>query len=113
MRPAFWRIVRLLVTGGAGFIGSNFIHHLFHVAGAPAACCPDHRFYAGTHGEAPQVLNVDKLTYAGDRRFLAGVDQLPGYRFLKADICDPECYSTRLMKVQATDDEGASTTPSA
>jgi len=80
---------RILVTGGAGFIGSNFIHHLFHLHGAPAPCCPDHARYGTEPGEAPHVLNVDKLTYAGDPRYLHGVDRLPTYRFAQADICDP------------------------
>lgn len=82
--------MRILVTGGAGFIGSNFIHHLSHRAGAPhASCCPDHACYPASAGATtPQLLNVDKLTYAGDLAALAGVDKLPGYRFAKADIAD-------------------------
>ena len=79
---------RLLVTGGAGFIGSNFVHHVFHLHGAPAACCPDHAKYGTEPGALPEILNVDKLTYAGDPRYLAGVDELPQYRFAQADICD-------------------------
>src|SRR5439155_6464001 len=36
-------LLRVLVTGGAGFIGSNFVHHLFHAhAGTSTGCCPDH-----------------------------------------------------------------------
>lgn len=62
----------ILVTGGAGFIGSNFIHYL-----------ADHR---------PEwnVINLDKLTYAGNLENLAGVDGRPGYRFVKGDISDRE-----------------------
>lgn len=84
---------RLLVTGGAGFIGSNFIHHVLHAyGGAPsAACCPDHARYE-THNPAPglAVLNLDKLTYAGRKENLAGVDTHPAYRFVQADICDAD-----------------------
>jgi dTDP-glucose 4,6-dehydratase len=61
--------VRILVTGGAGFIGSALVRHLI----------------ANT---SHSVLNVDKLTYAGDLRSLATVSDNPRYRFLKADICD-------------------------
>jgi dTDP-glucose 4,6-dehydratase len=64
--------MNLLVTGGAGFIGSNFIHHVLR----------DH----------PQVnlVNVDALTYCGNLENLAAVKDHPRYRFIKADIADPE-----------------------
>ncbi len=61
--------MRILVTGGAGFIGSALIRHLI----------------ANTDHE---VLNLDKLTYAGDLRSLGGLDASNRYRFFKADICD-------------------------
>ncbi|TWJ32699.1 dTDP-glucose 4,6-dehydratase [Geobacter argillaceus] len=60
----------LLVTGGAGFIGSNFIHHYL-------TANPDCR-----------LVNLDCLTYAGNLRNLAGVEQNPNYRFVKGDIGD-------------------------
>jgi dTDP-glucose 4,6-dehydratase len=62
--------VRLLVTGGAGFIGSNFIRYVLREA-------------AGW-----RIVNLDKLTYAGNLRNLADVDRHPGYRFVKGCICD-------------------------
>lgn len=60
---------KILVTGGAGFIGSNFIHLVLQD--------PDAR-----------VLNLDKLTYAGNLDSLTAVADHPGYRFIQADICD-------------------------
>ena len=60
---------RILVTGGAGFIGSALVRHLI------------------AHTEH-EVLNLDKLTYAGDPRSLSTVADNPRYRFLKGDICD-------------------------
>ena len=59
---------KVLVTGGAGFIGSAVCRRLV--------------------GEGAEVLNVDKLTYAGNLQSLAAIDNAPNYRFAKADICD-------------------------
>lgn len=61
--------MRILVTGGAGFIGSALVRHLVRDIGA-------------------EVLNVDKLTYAGNLASLKVIENAPNYRFLKADICD-------------------------
>jgi dTDP-glucose 4,6-dehydratase len=62
--------MRILVTGGAGFIGSNFVRHVL-------AAHPD-----------DQVLNLDKLTYAGNLANLRDVERDPRYRFVQGDICD-------------------------
>jgi dTDP-glucose 4,6-dehydratase len=64
-------MARILVTGGAGFIGSALVRHLI----------------ANTEHE---VLNVDALTYAGNLSSLAPVANSNRYRFAKADICDRE-----------------------
>ncbi len=64
-------MTRVLVTGGCGFIGSNFIKHLlFEDSGV-------------------EVINLDLLTYAGNPRNLEGVDA-PGYRFVRGDVRDPK-----------------------
>ncbi len=65
--------MRYLVTGGAGFIGSNFIRFLFDKYGSDA-----------------QVLNLDKLTYAGIRENLAEFEGKTNYKFLQGDIAKPE-----------------------
>jgi dTDP-glucose 4,6-dehydratase len=62
--------MRLLVTGGCGFIGSNFI-----------------RVVLREHAEV-EILNLDKLTYAGNPANLRDVEKDPRYSFLKGDICD-------------------------
>jgi dTDP-glucose 4,6-dehydratase len=64
--------VKLLVTGGAGFIGSNFIRHVL-------AAHPD-----------DTVVNLDKLTYAGNPANLADLADEPRYRFVKGDIGDAD-----------------------
>jgi dTDP-glucose 4,6-dehydratase len=61
--------VRILVTGGAGFIGSAVCRYLIQETDA-------------------EVVNVDKLTYAGNLNSLKPIDGDPRYRFCKADICD-------------------------
>src|SRR5258708_23435013 len=61
--------MRILVTGGAGFIGSAVCRHLIQETNA-------------------EVVNVDKLTYAGNPNSLKMIDGDPRYRFVKADICD-------------------------
>ena len=65
--------MRYLVTGGAGFIGSNFIRFLFN-----------------KYGEAASVVNLDKLTYAGIRENLAEYEGKPNYKFLQGDIASVE-----------------------
>ncbi len=62
--------MKILVTGGAGFVGSAFIRHLL----------------ANTD---ESVVNVDKLTYAGDLASLHSVSDSPAYSFEHVDICDP------------------------
>ncbi|NKK74576.1 dTDP-glucose 4,6-dehydratase [Rhizobium leguminosarum bv. viciae] len=66
--------MRILVTGGAGFIGSALVRYLVSEIGA-------------------EVLNIDKLTYAGNLDSLKAVENAPNYRFLKADICDRSAVS--------------------
>jgi dTDP-glucose 4,6-dehydratase len=65
--------MRYLVTGGAGFIGSNFVRYLFK-----------------KYGEGAQVVNLDKLTYAGIRENLAEYEGNANYRFVHGDIAKPE-----------------------
>ena len=65
-----------LVTGGAGFIGSNYIHYMFR-----------------KYGDQIRIINVDALTYAGNLENLKEVESLPNYTFVKADICDKEAIA--------------------
>ncbi len=60
----------LLITGGAGFIGSNFIHYI-------ARKYPEYR-----------IINLDKLTYAGNLENLRDIENNPNYKFIKGDICN-------------------------
>ncbi len=60
---------RILVTGGAGFVGGNFVRYLMRESGM-------------------QIANIDLLTYAGNLETLAGVEDEPNYRFVHGDIAD-------------------------
>ena len=62
-----------LVTGGAGFIGSNYIHYMFR-----------------KYGDEIRIINVDALTYAGNLENLKEVEDRDNYTFVKANICDKE-----------------------
>jgi len=73
--------MHILITGGAGFIGSALIRHLLN------------------HTEH-QVLNLDKLTYAGNLESLASVAEHSAYRFVRADIADSAAVSQALAEFQ-------------
>lgn len=70
----------LLVTGGAGFIGSNFINFFLKA----------NRNFV--------LVNIDKLTYAGNLNNLKEVEGVPGYHFIKGDICNYELISYVLKE---------------
>jgi dTDP-glucose 4,6-dehydratase len=72
--------MKLLVTGGAGFIGSNFIRYIF-------------KQHPGW-----QVTNLDKLTYAGNLENLKDIQKLPGYRFVRGDIADRAIVNSLLRE---------------
>ena len=65
-----------LVTGGAGFIGSNYIHYMFK-----------------KYDNEIRIINVDVLTYAGNLENLKDIENRDNYTFVKADICDKEAIS--------------------
>lgn len=73
--------MKILVTGGAGFIGSAVIRHIIQ----------------NTNN---QVLNIDKLTYAGNLESLKEIDQYPNYEFKQIDICDREQITAAIDAFQ-------------
>lgn len=75
--------MKILVTGGAGFIGSNFIRWMLQ------------------SGQAGGVVNLDKLTYAGNPENLRDLDGKPGYRFLHGDVADPQAVEEGLKDCDA------------
>lgn len=75
---------RYIVTGGAGFIGANFIYHVIQ------------------KDSEISILNLDKLTYAGNLDSLKSLENNSRYRFLLGDICDSELVSKVLDEFQPT-----------
>ena len=76
------KIKTILVTGGAGFIGSNFILHYL------------------SNNPGTNVVNLDKLTYAGELSNLKEVESNPNYTFIKGDICDRNLIVSLFDKYQ-------------
>jgi len=70
--------MKLLVTGGAGFIGSNFI------------------LYWNKKYPQDKIVNLDKLTYAGNLENLKTVEKNPNYEFIHGDICNPQLVNSLL-----------------
>jgi dTDP-glucose 4,6-dehydratase len=70
--------MKILVTGGAGFIGANFLYHILQAH-------PDW-----------DVTNLDKVTYAGNLENLQGIEKEPRYHFVKGDIADREVVDSLL-----------------
>lgn len=73
--------MKLLVTGGAGFIGSNFIHYWLK------------------HHPKDEIVNFDKLTYAGNLENLKSAEGNSNYTFIKGDICDPKTVRQAMKEV--------------
>jgi dTDP-glucose 4,6-dehydratase len=74
------KIKTLLVTGGCGFIGSNFI-----------------RFFLAKHPDY-RIINLDKLTYAGRKENLKDLASHPRYKFIKGDICNKKIVEPLIKK---------------
>lgn len=75
--------MKLLVTGGAGFIGTNFIHYMLDKH-------PDYK-----------IINLDKLTYAGNLENLKTVEEHDNYEFVKGDICDQALVNELVKQADA------------
>jgi len=68
---------RILVTGGCGFIGSNLVRHLLEVTAA-------------------EIVNLDRLTYAGNEENLRDLERDPRYRFVHGDVADPRAVAEAI-----------------
>lgn len=76
--------MKLLVTGGAGFIGGNFVRHMVNTY-------PNYT-----------IVNVDALTYAGDLESLKDIENKPNYKFMKADITNAELMEHIFLTEEIT-----------
>ncbi|MBL7057085.1 dTDP-glucose 4,6-dehydratase [Candidatus Woesearchaeota archaeon] len=75
--------MKILVTGGCGFIGTNFILYILK----------KYKDY--------KIINLDKLTYAGNPENLKAIENDPRYKFIKGDICDKELVNKLMQEVDA------------
>jgi dTDP-glucose 4,6-dehydratase len=75
--------LKLFITGGAGFIGSNFVRYMLN----------EHPDY--------EIINFDNLTYAGNLDNLRDIENNPRYSFVKGDICDPEAVLASMKGCNA------------
>jgi len=96
------KLKNILITGGAGFIGTNFIHYLFNMSSSGSNEFMDSGFTG-------KVVNLDLLTYAGNLENLSEIDSKYGsgvpenerrYFFEKGDICDRKCVENILAKYE-------------
>ena len=76
--------MKIIVTGGAGFIGSNFVHHMVNKY-------PDY-----------EIINLDLLTYAGNLENLKPVEDKPNYKFVKATLPTGNLYLNCLRRKSRT-----------
>lgn len=83
--------MKILVTGGAGFIGSNFIRFLLKKR------------------DDIEIINLDKLTYAGNLDNLKEIDRLPNYTFVRGDIADGEIVDRLVSEVEVVINYAAQT----
>ena len=74
----------IIITGGAGFIGSHVVRLFVNKY-------PDYR-----------IINVDKLTYAGNLANLKDIEDKPNYRFVRADICDFDTIYALMQEEHVT-----------
>ncbi len=75
--------MKLLVTGGAGFIGSNFIHYILK------------------NYPEDEIVNLDSLTYCGNLENLKEIENNPKYKFIKGDICNVELVDGLIKQCDA------------
>jgi len=75
--------MKILITGGAGFIGSNFVRHILGLK------------------KGYSVVNYDKLTYAGNLANLESIADNPNYRFVRGDICDLAAVEAAMIGCSA------------
>ncbi len=77
--------MRILITGGAGFIGSNFVRQIAN----------------GMFDKIEEVIVLDKLTYAGNKENLDSIENLPWFKFVQGDVCDHMVVASLINHVDA------------
>jgi len=85
--------MKLLITGGAGFIGSNFIRYILKKYPARNAS------HSNAGGPDYHIINLDLLTYAGNPENLKDIESNPNYKFVHGDICDRKLVDSLMPEI--------------